>query len=120
VIDVPLKLLNKQLMKLDEHSKRVGLALKLALEELVCKPDGGGGCTELFVKNPGKLRDLLLEYYEGSVESVKFLIKEMYIIPLFILAEEKSYGREDSLAELFVKDPEAFKKEVGRLLEKIK
>jgi hypothetical protein len=117
---VPLRSLNKQLMKLDEHSKRVGLALKLALEELICKPNGGGGCTELFVKNPGKLRDLLLEYYEGSVESVKFLIKEMYIVPLLILAEEKSYGREDSLSELFVKDPEAFKKEVGRLLEKIR
>lgn len=120
MIDVPLKLLNKQLMKLDEHSKRVGLALKLALEELVCKPNGGGACTELFVNNPGKLRDLLLEYYEGDVESVKFLIKEMYIVPLFILAEEKSYGREDSLAELFIKDPEAFKKEVELLLEKIK
>ena len=120
MIDVPFKLLNKQLMKLDEHSKRVGLALKLALEELVCKPNGGSGCTELFVKNPGKLKDLLLEYYEGSDESVKFLIKEMYIVPLLTLTEEKSYGREESLAELFVKDPEAFKKEVGRLLEKIK
>jgi len=120
VIDVSFKLLNEQLMRLDELSKRVGLALKLALEELVCKPNGGGGCTELFVKNPGKLRDLLLEYYEGSVESVKFLIKEMYIVPLFVLAEEKSYGRDDSLVELFIKDPEAFKREVGRLVEKIK
>jgi len=117
---LPLKLIDRRLMKLDEHSKRVGLALKLALEELVCKPNGGDGCTKLFVNNPGRLRDLLLEFYEGSAESVKFLVKEMYIIPLFILAEEKSYGREDSLAELFIKNPEAFKKEIRSLLEKIR
>ncbi|WP_448579225.1 hypothetical protein [Thermosphaera sp.] len=116
---LPLKIVDKRLEKLEEHSKRVGLALRHVLEEFVCKATGGSGCTELLVNNPGKLRDLLVNYYEGDTDSVKFIIKEMYLVPLFILADEKSHGREEYLAELFIKNPEAFKNEVKLLLEKI-
>jgi len=117
---LPLKTFDKRLKKLEEQSKRIGLALRHVLEEFVCRANAGTGCTDLFDSNPGKLRDLLREYYEGNINTVKFLVREMYIVPLLILADEESSGKEEFLTELFIKDPDAFKKEVELLLEKIK
>ncbi|MEM0378585.1 MAG: hypothetical protein QXP68_03865 [Thermosphaera sp.] len=108
------------LRKVDYHSKRIGLALRLALEEFVCKGRARIGCIELFFTNPRLFKDLLLEYYEGSIESVKFIVKEMIIIPVFMVLGENPYGKEEELSDLFIENPERARDEMAELLRKVK
>ncbi|MEM4436732.1 MAG: hypothetical protein QXO22_07280 [Thermosphaera sp.] len=104
--------------KVDYYSKRVGLALRLALEEFVCKGRARIGCIELFFTNPKLFKDLLLQYYEGSIESVKLVVKEMIIIPVFMVLGENPYGKEEELSDLFIINPDRARDEIVELLRK--
>lgn len=82
--------------------------------EINCRRLYGKSCTDLFLDEPGKLRDVLLSRYSNDMSSVYFVVKYLFLRP--ILVERNRLDLEEELATSFLNDPDKFKRVLASIL----
>lgn len=82
--------------------------------EINCRRLYGRSCIDLFLDEPGKLRDVLLGRYSSDATSVYFVVKYLFLRPL--LVERNRLDLEEELATSFLSDPERFKRVLASIL----
>jgi hypothetical protein len=86
----------------------------LDILELHCRKMFGRGCTDLFLDEPEKLREVLLAKYNGDADSAYFAIK--YLFLRAVLTALNMLELEEELAQNFLKNPLLFKEKLHRIL----
>jgi hypothetical protein len=82
--------------------------------DMHCRKMFGRGCIDLFIEEPEKLREVLMNKYSNDVHPVYFAIKYLFLRP--ILLELNKLDVEEELATLFLQNPQKFRERLRQIL----
>lgn len=95
-----------------ERARAIAPGLIEALN-IMCIREIGVECVRAFFEKPDRFRDILLETYGGSIDSVLYIVFSLFIRPSFKSSDDEAWD----LARLFISNPRRFMEIVKKVLE---